>query len=98
MNSFKSCRLIEDQPKPTRKSRRVSKMQVNKDELLVANPFRQANQENYLPSDLQLQVEQLDYISPTQIQTIHFTTTSGARRSSLFARHLQAMQKAAKKQ
>lgn len=97
MNSFKSCKLIQDKPKLPR-NRRTSKLQSRPEELLVANPFRQADQENYLPSDLQHQVEHLDYLSPTQIQTIHFSTSSGARRSSLFARHLQAMQKAAKKQ
>ena len=40
----------------------------------------------------------MDYISPSQIQTITFTTAAGARRSSTLARHLQAMQNAAKKQ
>jgi hypothetical protein len=40
----------------------------------------------------------MDYISPTHIQAITFTTAVGARRSSTFARHLQAMQNAAKKQ
>ena len=40
----------------------------------------------------------MDYISPTQIQTITFGSQSGARRSSLFNRHLQTMQNAAKKQ
>jgi hypothetical protein len=45
-----------------------------------------------------MQVEQLDYISPNQIQSISFNNTQNSRRSSAFARHLQAMQNAAKKQ
>jgi hypothetical protein len=44
-----------------------------------------------------MQVEQLDYLSSAQIQTITFGGPAG-RRSSAFARHLQAMQNAAKKQ
>jgi hypothetical protein len=51
-----------------------------------------------LPFDLKLQVEQMDYISPNQIQAISFSGASNLRRSSAFARHLQAMQVAAKKQ
>jgi len=51
-----------------------------------------------LPFDLKLQVEQMDYISPNQIQAISFSGASNSRRSSAFARHLQAMQVAAKKQ
>ena len=43
-------------------------------------------------------MEGLDYISTGQVQTMHFTSQAGARRSSLFNRHLQAMQNAAKKQ
>jgi hypothetical protein len=68
--------------------------------MLIPNPFREGEQENYLPFDLKLQVEQLDYISPNQIQSITFAQAggAGARRSSAFARHLQAMQNAAKKQ
>lgn len=99
MNSFKSCHYIEDKPRITRKSRRVSKTRVpNEHEILVANPFRHPDQENYLPSDLQYQVQQPDFISPNQIQAIQFTSAVGARRSSVFTRHLQAMQNAAKKQ
>jgi hypothetical protein len=101
MNSFKSSPCIQDQVKPrfNRKSRRVSRKQVPKEqEFLIPNPFRQGEQENYLPSDLKQQIEQMDFISPTQIQTISFTSASGARRSSLFSRHLQSMQNAAKKQ
>ena len=51
-----------------------------------------------MPFDLKLQVEQMDYISPNQIQAISFSGASNSRRSSAFARHLQAMQVAAKKQ
>ena len=40
----------------------------------------------------------MDFISPNQVQTITFSSQAGARRSSLFNRHLQAMQNAAKKQ
>jgi hypothetical protein len=40
----------------------------------------------------------MDYISPSQVQTISFSSAAGARRSSLFNRHLQSMQSAAKKQ
>lgn len=40
----------------------------------------------------------MDYISSSQIQGISFTTASGARRSSTFAKLLQTMQNAAKKQ
>ena len=40
----------------------------------------------------------MDFISANQVQTITFSSQSGARRSSLFNRHLQAMQNAAKKQ
>ena len=40
----------------------------------------------------------MDYISPNQIQAISFSGGSNSRRSSAFARHLQAMQVAAKKQ
>ena len=40
----------------------------------------------------------MDFISPTQVQTITFTSQAGARRSSLFNRHLKTMQNAAKKQ
>lgn len=68
---------------------------------MIPNPFREGDQENYLPFDLKMQVEQLDYITPTQIQSISFQQQaggSGQRRSSAFARHLQAMQNAAKKQ
>ena len=102
MNSFKSSPLIEDnlKPRPCRKSRRVSKQQrlSKESDIFIANPFRQGGQENYLPSDLKNQLEQLDYISPTQLQGINFTSAVGARRSSVFARHLQSMQNAAKKQ
>jgi hypothetical protein len=99
MNSFKSCHYIDHKPHITRKSRRVSKQRVSKEhEILIPNPFRHPDQENYLPSDLQSQVQQPEYISPHQIQAIQFTSAVGARRSSVFARHLQAMQNAAKKQ
>ena len=40
----------------------------------------------------------MDYISPSQVQSISFGSAAGARRSSLFAKHLQTMQNAAKKQ
>lgn len=40
----------------------------------------------------------MDYISPNQVQSISFASAAGARRSSLFNRHLQVMQNAAKKQ
>jgi len=40
----------------------------------------------------------MEYISTTQIQNISYATTTGARRSSTFAKHLQIMQNAAKKQ
>ena len=40
----------------------------------------------------------MDYISPNHVQAISFSSQAGARRSSLFNRHLQAMQNAAKKQ
>jgi hypothetical protein len=100
MHSFKSSPLLPDglAPRFARNTRRVSKRRVSKEqEPIIPNPFRENEQENYLPSDLRAQVEQLDYLSPTQIQTISFGG-AGARRSSAFARHLQAMQNAAKKQ
>jgi hypothetical protein len=40
----------------------------------------------------------MDYLSPQHIQNINFSSMSGNRRSSAFARHLQSMQSAAKKQ
>ena len=101
MNSFKSSPLLQPQFKPkfNRKSKRVSRPRLSKEQdVFIANPFRQGDQENYLPNDLKQQIQQLDYISQNQIQTITFTTASGARRSSLFNKHLQAMQNAAKKQ
>ena len=101
MNSFKSSPLIQSSIKPkfNRKSRRVSRQRRSRDnEYAIANPFRQGEQENYLPVDLKQQVEQLEYISPNQVQTITFVSQAGARRSSLFKRHLQTMQNAAKKQ
>ena len=101
MNTFKSSPLIQStiKPKFSHKSRRVSRRRTSKDnEYAIANPFRQGEQENYLPRDLKQQVEQLEYISPHQVQTITFSSQAGARRSSLFNRHLQAMQNAAKKQ
>lgn len=86
-------------PRMCRKSRRVSRRRESKEmEFLVPNPFRQNDQENYLPGDIKQQLQQSDFISPGQIQTITFTSQSGARRSSVFARHLQTMQNAAKKQ
>jgi len=101
MNTFKSSPLIQDSIKPKfgRKSRKVSRRRTSRDnEYVIANPFRQGEQENYLPKDLKQQVEQMDYISPNQVQTITFSSQAGARRSSLFNRHLQSMQNAAKKQ
>jgi hypothetical protein len=99
MHSFKSSPLLPDlAPRFARNTRRVSKRRVSKEqEPVIPNPFRQNEQENYLPSDLRMQVEQLDYLSSAQIQTITFGGPAG-RRSSAFARHLQAMQNAAKKQ
>jgi hypothetical protein len=43
-------------------------------------------------------VLQLDYLSPQHIQSINFSSVAANRRSSAFARHLQSMQSAAKKQ
>lgn len=102
MQSFKSSPLIQDDlaPRFARNTRRVSKRRISKEqEPLIPNPFRENEQENYLPLDLRAQVQQLDYLSPTHIQSITFGHGGpGARRSSAFARHLQAMQNAAKKQ
>lgn len=103
MHAFKSSPLLPEglAPRFARSTRRVSKRRVSKEqELQIPNPFREGEQENYLPFDLRAQVEQLDYLSPAQLQTISFGQPSapGARRSSAFARHLQAMQNAAKKQ
>jgi hypothetical protein len=102
MQSFKSSPLLQDTvaPRFARNTRRVSKRRISKEqEPLIPNPFRENEQENYLPSDLRAQVQQLDFLSPTHIQSITFGQGGpGARRSSAFARHLQAMQNAAKKQ
>ncbi len=102
MQSFKSSPLLQENlaPRFTRNTRRVSKRRISKEqETLIPNPFRENEQENYLPLDLRAQVQQLDYLSPSHIQTISFGQGGpGARRSSAFARHLQAMQNAAKKQ
>ena len=101
MNSFKSSPLLEDPVKPRfhRKSKRVSRQRPSKEhELLVCNPFRQGEQENLLPQELKTQLQSMDYISQEQLQTVSFSSASGARRSSLFSKHLQAMQNAAKKQ
>ena len=59
MNSFKSSPLIQNSIKPkfNRKSRRVSRKRASKDqEVLIANPFKQGEQENYLPKDLKQQI------------------------------------------
>ena len=59
MNSFKSSPLIQNtlKPKFNRKSRRVSRKRPSKEqEVLVPNPFKQGEQENYLPRDLKQQI------------------------------------------
>lgn len=102
MQSFKSSPLLPDglSTRLARNNRRVSRRRVSKEqEPLIPNPFREADQENFLPSGLRAQVEQLDYLSPANLQAINFNQpVPGARRSSGFAKHLQAMQNAAKKQ
>jgi hypothetical protein len=101
MNSFKSSPLIQDHPRARfgKKGHRASRARNSKlPDIAIANPFRAGEEENLLPMDLKQQLQHMDTISPNQIQSINFNSTAGGRRSSAFARHLLAMQSAAKKQ
>jgi hypothetical protein len=101
MNSFKSSPLIQDHPRARlgKKGHRASRARISRQpDISIANPFRAGEEENHLPIDLKQQLLHMDTISPNQIQSINFNSTSGGRRSSGFARYLLAMQCAAKKQ
>jgi hypothetical protein len=56
-------------------------------------------QENYLPDGLLNEVGSMEYLTPHVVQKISWgQAVAVPRRSSVFTKHLQAMQKAAKDQ
>jgi hypothetical protein len=104
MLSYKSSPLIEEHPSGQRSSNRSkrSSTQRNSNDYefqKVANPFRAVGQENALPPGLLQEIGNLEFISAHQVQGIAWQKAVYVpRRSSVFARHLQNMQRAAREQ
>jgi hypothetical protein len=98
----KSSPLIEDAPKNQRSSNTSKRSSRQRDSneyeyRKVANPLLSLGQENIVPAGLLREVGDLEYITPHHLQKIQWGQVVGVpRRSSVFAKHLQAMQRAAK--
>jgi hypothetical protein len=101
-NSYKSSPLIEENSKGQHssiRSKRSSKQRDSNDfdNQKILNPFRSQGQDSYLPPGLLAEIGDLEYITPQKVQSIAWAQAVFVpRRSSVFTKHLQAMQRAAR--
>lgn len=104
VTSSKSSPLIEEpskNPRSSKSSKRSSRQRDSSEYEYrkVANPLLSQEQENYIPIGLLNAVGHMEYITPHVVQNISWgQVVSAPRRSSVFAKHLQAMQRAVKEQ
>lgn len=102
--SCKSSPLIDDIPHKQRSSKESRRSSRHRDSneyeyRKVANPLKADGRENYIPAGLLKEVGEMEYVTPHIVQAISWNqVVSVPRRSSVFAKHLQAMQRAAKEQ
>ena len=102
--SCKSSPLIEEGARPQRSSNSSKRSSRQRDSneyeyRKVPNPFLACGQENLVPAGLLKEVGQLDFITPHHLHKLPWEQVAAVpRRSSVFARQLQVMQRAVKEQ